>query len=115
MPGALEVMAPMTRWTPTDYNPDDFANRRHIGPSPAEMAEMLAAVGAPSLDALIDETVPRSIRQSEPLAWAPLTEAQLLARMREVEARNHPMTSLTPEKHAVASSQVIRQYIASTR
>jgi glycine dehydrogenase len=38
--------------------PDDFANRRHIGPSPAEMAEMLRAVGADSLDALIDETVP---------------------------------------------------------
>ncbi len=31
----------MSRWTPTDYNPDDFANRRHIGPSPVEMAEML--------------------------------------------------------------------------
>ncbi|GAB1364475.1 hypothetical protein MASR1M32_37110 [Rhodobacter sp.] len=36
-------------FTPTDYNPYDFANRRHIGPSPAEMAEMLAATGAPSL------------------------------------------------------------------
>ena len=32
-------------FTPTDYNPYDFANRRHIGPSPAEMAEMLQAVG----------------------------------------------------------------------
>ena len=26
---------------PTDYLPYDFANRRHIGPSPAEMDEML--------------------------------------------------------------------------
>ena len=51
----------------TDYDPYDFANRRHIGPSPAEMDEMLEAVGAPSLDALVDETVPRSIRQSAPL------------------------------------------------
>ena len=42
----------------TDYDPYDFANRRHIGPSPAEMAEMLKVVGAESLDALIDETVP---------------------------------------------------------
>ena len=32
-------------FTPVDYNPYDFANRRHIGPSPAEMAEMLKAVG----------------------------------------------------------------------
>ena len=45
-------------WQPTSYDPDDFANRRHIGPSPSEMAEMLRVIGAPSLDALIDETVP---------------------------------------------------------
>ena len=52
---------------PTDYLPYDFANRRHIGPSPEEMAAMLKVVGAPSLDALIEETVPKSLRQSEPL------------------------------------------------
>jgi glycine cleavage system pyridoxal-binding protein P len=45
-------------FTPTDYNPYDFANRRHIGPSPSEMAEMLAAVGVRTLDELIDQTVP---------------------------------------------------------
>ena len=39
-------------YTPTTYNPYDFANRRHIGPSPAEMAEMLATIGFDSLDAL---------------------------------------------------------------
>ena len=49
-------------FTPTTYNTYDFANRRHIGPSPAEMSEMLKAVGVPNLDALIDETVPKSIR-----------------------------------------------------
>jgi glycine dehydrogenase len=27
-------------FTPTDYLPYDFANRRHIGPSPSEMEEM---------------------------------------------------------------------------
>jgi glycine dehydrogenase len=47
----------------TDYDPYDFANRRHIGPSPAEISDMLEVVGAASLDALIDETVPGSIRQ----------------------------------------------------
>ena len=71
-------------FTPTDYNPYDFANRRHIGPSPSEMEEMLAAVGVRSLDELIDETVPASIRQTTPLAWAPLAEHELLAKMREV-------------------------------
>ncbi len=30
---------------PTDYLPYDFANRRHIGPSPEEMTRMLEVVG----------------------------------------------------------------------
>ncbi len=81
-------------FTPTAYDPYDFANRRHIGPSPAEMAEMLKTVGVPSLDALIDETVPASIRQSIPLGWAPLSEHDLLARMRRVAGRNKVLTSL---------------------
>ena len=79
---------------PVDYNPYDFANRRHIGPSPSEMEEMLAAVGVRTLDELIAETVPKSIRQKMPLGWAPLSEQDLLARMRAVAARNKVMTSL---------------------
>ncbi|MDZ4095560.1 MAG: glycine dehydrogenase (aminomethyl-transferring), partial [Paracoccaceae bacterium] len=81
-------------YTPTDYNPYDFANRRHIGPSPAEMAEMLKVVGVTSLDQLIEETIPASIRQSEPLDWAPLAEHELLAKMRDVAGQNRVMTSL---------------------
>ena len=81
-------------FTPTAYDPYDFANRRHIGPSPSEMVEMLKVVGVPSLDALIDETVPASIRQSIPLGWAPLSEHELLARMRRVAGRNKVLTSL---------------------
>jgi glycine dehydrogenase len=81
-------------FTPTDYNPYDFANRRHIGPSPAEMAEMLAVVGAPNLEALIADTVPASIRQAERLDWAPLAEHELLQKMEEVAKKNRVMTSL---------------------
>ncbi len=81
-------------FTPVDYDPYDFANRRHIGPSPSEMEEMLKAVGTPSLATLIDETVPASIRQKAPLTWAPLSEHELLARMREVAKKNKVMTSL---------------------
>ncbi len=81
-------------FTPTDYDPYDFANRRHIGPSPAEMAEMFRVVGVGSLDELIDETVPASIRQATPLAWPPMPEHALLERMRAVAARNRVMTSL---------------------
>ncbi|WP_145103945.1 aminomethyl-transferring glycine dehydrogenase [Cereibacter sediminicola] len=81
-------------FTPTDYNAYDFANRRHIGPSPSEMEEMLRVVGVSSLDQLIEETVPASIRQDQPLDWAPLAEHELLQKMREVAAKNRVMVSL---------------------
>ena len=32
-------------FTPTSYDAYDFANRRHIGPSPEEMQAMLAEIG----------------------------------------------------------------------
>ena len=67
----------------SEYHPYDFANRRHIGPSPSEIAEMLRAVGAASLDALIDETVPAGIRQAAPLGFGPaLSEQAALHRLR---------------------------------
>lgn len=81
-------------FTPTDYDPYDFANRRHIGPSPAEMDEMLNAVGVATLDQLIEETIPATIRQGKSLTWAPLAEHELLAKMRAVAAKNKVMTSL---------------------
>ena len=81
-------------WERVGYDPDDFANRRHIGPSPAEMDSMLAAVGVSSLDELIDETVPGPLRQEQPLDWDPLTEYQLLQRLRAVGSRNTVTTSL---------------------
>ena len=81
-------------FTPTSYDPYDFANRRHIGPSLSEMEQMLSAVGVASLDDLIDQTVPASIRQSVPLGWPPLSEHDLLGRMRKVASRNVVMTSL---------------------
>ena len=82
-------------YQPTDYEPYDFANRRHIGPSPDEMAEMLRVVGAGSLEALIDETMPADIRQAEALDFGPaLSESGALDVMREVADRNQVLTSL---------------------
>ena len=81
-------------YTPVDYNTYDFANRRHIGPSPSEMEEMLKAVGVASLDELMDQTIPASIQQKTPLGWAPLAEHELLEKMRQVAAKNRVMTSL---------------------
>ncbi|MBM9593526.1 aminomethyl-transferring glycine dehydrogenase [Roseitranquillus sediminis] len=79
---------------PTDYDPYDFANRRHIGPSPAEMEEMFAALGVESLDELVDQTVPGSIRQAAPLAGEPLSERELIWRMREVAKKNQVFTTM---------------------
>ncbi|GMG81181.1 aminomethyl-transferring glycine dehydrogenase [Paralimibaculum aggregatum] len=79
----------------TDYLPYDFANRRHIGPSPAEMAEMLALLGAESLDSLIDEIVPKGIRQAAALDWGKaLSEREMLYRMQGVADKNRVHTSL---------------------
>ncbi|MGL4494743.1 MAG: glycine dehydrogenase, partial [Beijerinckiaceae bacterium] len=78
----------------SDYNPYDFANRRHIGPSPKEMAQMLKAVGAESLDAMIDGIVPEDIRLRTPLAWGDaLSEQDVLEALRGVAAKNRAMIS----------------------
>lgn len=80
---------------PTDYFAYDFANRRHIGPSPTEIESMLKAVGFASLDDLIDATVPAAIRQSTPLDWGPaMTERDALHHMKTVANRNILCTSL---------------------
>jgi glycine dehydrogenase len=82
-------------FTPTEYLPYDFANRRHIGPSPDEMAQMLEVLGKDSLDQLIDETVPANIRQSEPLEFGKAkSERELLHYMRKVASKNKVLTSL---------------------
>ena len=92
-------------YTESEYYPYDFANRRHIGPSPAEIAAMLEAVGAPSLDALIDETLPLGIRQAEPLDWGPaLSEQAALHRLRRTAAKNKVLTSLIGQGYHGARS-----------
>ncbi len=80
---------------PTDYLPYDFANRRHIGPSPVEMSDMLDTLGVKSLDQLIDETVPAAIRQKEPLNFGkPKSERELLHFMRVTASKNKVLVSM---------------------
>ncbi|WP_166422356.1 aminomethyl-transferring glycine dehydrogenase [Paraglaciecola sp. 20A4] len=63
--------------------------RRHIGPSEAEMAEMLEFVGADSLDDLMQQTVPEGIRLPESLnVGESQTEAQALAYLKSVASKN---------------------------
>ncbi|MCM2439869.1 aminomethyl-transferring glycine dehydrogenase [Agrobacterium vitis] len=88
-------MTTPTEFQFTDYQPYDFANRRHIGPSPAEMDEMLKVVGYDSLDGLIAATVPASIRQSAPLVWGKaMSEREALDKLRETANKNKALTSL---------------------
>ncbi|MEL7472830.1 MAG: glycine dehydrogenase (aminomethyl-transferring), partial [Planctomycetota bacterium] len=48
----------------------DAFGPRHIGPSEAEIREMLDVLGVESLDALIDEAAPAAIRQPQPLRFS---------------------------------------------
>ena len=79
----------------TTYEAYDFANRRHIGPSPSEMEEMLRTIGFDSLDALIDATVPKAIRQKSLLDFGPaMSERDALHHMKQVASKNQVLTSL---------------------
>ncbi|HXF22968.1 MAG TPA: aminomethyl-transferring glycine dehydrogenase [Gemmatimonadaceae bacterium] len=67
---------------------DQFAPR-HIGPTPADVSEMLSTLGYDSLDSLIDATVPERIRFRSQLSIpAARTEAETLALLRCIAARN---------------------------
>ena len=74
----------------TPFIPDSGAfARRHIGPSAAEQKKMLVALGIPSLDVLVDETVPASIRLKRSLDLpAGISEAQLLERAKKIGSKN---------------------------
>ncbi|WP_434480038.1 aminomethyl-transferring glycine dehydrogenase [Gemmatimonas sp.] len=62
---------------------------RHVGPSPAEQQEMLAALGYDSLHAFIDAVVPEQIRFRGTLDTGPeRSEAEVLASLRQIAAKN---------------------------
>ncbi len=69
-------------------SPDRFVNR-HLGPSPEEVQAMLRTIGAESLDALIDQTIPANIRRSRPLELpAAQTEYAFLQSLKKLAAQN---------------------------
>ncbi len=69
--------------------------RRHIGPSPRDIDAMLSSVGASSLTALMNETLPPSIHQQAPLDLGrALSESEALTHMSELAAHNEVFTSL---------------------
>ena len=69
--------------------PTDVFAPRHISPTLAEREHMLAALGRPSLAALIDATVPTGIRLEKPLGLpAPLGESAALNELRSIASLN---------------------------
>jgi glycine dehydrogenase len=77
-----------------NLHPIDHFAPRHIGPSPEDTDAMLAAVGAASLDALIDEAIPASIRLDKPLRLPPAeSESQYLGRLKSIARRNRVLRS----------------------
>jgi len=74
-------------------NHGDFI-RRHIGPSLAQQQEMAQVMGYDSLDALIDDTVPRKIRREQPMdLGGPQTEQAVLQRLRAIADKNEVFRS----------------------
>jgi len=67
---------------------------RHIGPKPLEVTEMLQTIGAESLDALIDQTVPETIRFRGEMDLAPaMTEAEFAKHIGELGQMNTVFTT----------------------
>lgn len=67
---------------------DQFA-RRHLGPRPTDVQQMVETLGLPSLEALIDQAVPQSIRLQSRLALpAPRSESEVLADLRDLAQQN---------------------------
>jgi glycine dehydrogenase len=67
---------------------------RHIGPWEDDERHMLSVIGAASRRALMEAIVPASIVRSRPMALpAPVSEAQALAELKAVAARNRVLKS----------------------
>ena len=74
---------------------DKFADR-HVGIGSAEMQQMLEVTGAASLDELVGQVVPATIRLKKPLALPAegMSEWEFAAHIRELAAKNRQFRSL---------------------
>lgn len=70
------------------FEPETFP-ARHIGPTQAEIQEMLGVLGLASLDALIQATIPDDIRLNKPLnLHNQQTEHEVLNKLKELAQQN---------------------------
>ena len=73
---------------------DEFI-ARHLGDSKTDIAAMLEAIGTPSVDALIEQTVPAAIRLPAPMPLADaVPEAEALAKLKAIASKNKINKSL---------------------
>jgi glycine dehydrogenase len=74
---------------PVDLSHTDSFARRHIGPDENEIAPMLQALNAASLDAFIETIVPEAVRADHTLHIGPAySEYELLAELKKIAAKN---------------------------
>jgi glycine dehydrogenase len=67
----------------------DYFQNRHIGPNAADTEKMLETIGVESLDQLIAETIPASIRLKQPMNLPPaLGEQEMLQELKKIAAKN---------------------------
>jgi len=81
--------------TPDFLEPTDRFLHRHLGPSDADIHEMLATLGLQSLEALADATVPTDIRLSRPLSLPTHRgEQAVLSHLKDLASKNSRHRSL---------------------
>ncbi|MCB1435180.1 MAG: hypothetical protein KDK75_22365, partial [Alphaproteobacteria bacterium] len=69
-------------------------DHRHVGPGPKDTKAMLAALGLPSVETLIAQAVPKSIRLDRMLELPePASEAEALAELDAMMAQNRVVKS----------------------
>ncbi len=82
--------------------PLDRFPHRHIGPSVAEIQQMVEALGCQSLDELMDRTIPSQIRSPRPLQLGRIpsrpvdedrSESQVLAELKAIASQNQVFRS----------------------
>jgi len=86
---------------------------RHIGPTNDDQRSMLDLLGYRSLEELVDDVVPASIREATPLELPePAGEAEALAELAELAARNRVVTPMIGlGYHGTVTPPVIRRSI----
>ena len=73
--------------------PTDTFAPRHLGSSGKDVSEMLGSLGHDSLEALVEATLPGSIRGGKPLSIPSRSESEALAELRQLASRNQVFRS----------------------